>query len=469
MGTFPTSLNVWGPKNGTGVNGCNLAAVKISFNFAGVAADPRSIINGRYDSSGCVPLDVLFKDTVHNAKLYIWQFGDGTPDTTTTSFQVMHTYLNIGNFLVRLIAIDSSTCNIADTAYLRIRVRTDRALLDFNIAKLPPCQSLSYLFTNISTPPAGKPFQPGSFSWDFGDGTVSPGLSPVNHSYVASGTYLVKLILSDTNYCNYPDTAIQTLRVSPVVKAQFEIADGCAPYTAVFNNTSLAGQNFFWDFGDGALSTDINPVHIYPDTGTFIISLLAVDPNTCNVRDSTTRSIHINPRPVADFTTQPVPAQYNTPTVFFNNSTGATNYVWHFGDGDSTLTNGPDTVIHQYQQTNTFNACLVAINQFGCTDTICHPVESLINPLLDVPNAFTPGRFGQNSIVMVKGFGIEVMDWKIYNRWGQIVFESNNPFMGWDGTYKGVPQPMDVYAYTLEATFFDGTKTRRKGDITLIR
>jgi len=470
LGTFPTTLNVWAPRNGTGINGCNLAAVKISFNFAGVAADPRSVINGRYDSSGCVPLDVLFKDTVHNAKLYIWNFGDGTPDSATTLFQVLHTYTNIGNYTVRLIAIDSTTCNISDTAYLRIRVRTDKASLDFDISKLPPCESLNYLFTNISIPPAGKPFQPGSFTWDFGDGIKSPGTSPITHAYAASGTYQVQLILSDTNYCNYPDTISHILRVSPIVKAQFEISDGCAPYDAFFNNTTLAGQTFIWDFGDGSpVSNDMNPAHLYTDTGTYTISLLALDPNTCNLRDSTKHTIHVYPKPSADFTTQPLPAQYNTPTVFANNSSDAVLFVWHFGDGDSTIKNSTDTVIHQYQETNTFNACLVAINQFGCADTICHPVESLINPLLDVPNAFTPGRFGQNSIIMVKGFGIEKMDWKIYNRWGQVVFESNNPFIGWDGTYKGTAQPIGVYAYTLEATFFDGTKTRKNGDITLIR
>ncbi len=466
---FPTTPNVWAPRNGTGINGCNLAAVKIAFDFAGVVADPRSLINGRYDSSGCVPLDVLFKDTVHNAKSYIWSFGDGSPDTTTAAFQVVHTYLATGTFTVRLIAVDSSTCNIRDTAYLRIRVRTDKALLNFDIGKLPPCDSLKFLFTNISTPPAGKPFMPGSFIWDFGDGTQAPGISPVTHSYAASGTYQVLLILSDTNYCNNPDTATQTLRVSPVVKAQFAVPDGCAPYNAVFNNTSLAGLSFFWNFGDGNTSTDMNPVHVYPDTGTYTISLLVIDSNTCNIRDSVTHTVHVYPKPKADFTTQPVPAVYNTPTVFYNNSTGATHYVWLFGDGDSAQKNSADTVIHQYQATNTFNACLIAINQFGCTDTVCHPVESLVNPLLDVPNAFTPGRFGQNSIIMVRGFGISVMDWKIYNRWGQVVFETNDPSVGWDGTYKGTAQPMAVYAYTLDATFFDGTKTRRTGDITLIR
>ena len=231
----------------------------------------------------------------------------------------------------------------------------------------------------------------------------------------------------------------------------------------------LQDKVFSGRFGDGNTSTDVNPVYTYADTGTYTITLIAIDSSTCNIVDSTTRTIHVYPKPAADFTTLPLPAQYNTPTIFPNSSTGATHYVWFFGDGDSTQKNSADTVIHQYEQTNTFNACLVAINQFGCTDTICHPVESLINPLLDVPNAFTPGRFGQNSIIMVKGFGIAAMDWKIYNRWGQIVFESNNPFIGWDGTFNGATQPIGVYAYTLDATFSDGTKTRKKGDITLIR
>ena len=108
-------------------------------------------------------------------------------------------------------------------------------------------------------------------------------------------------------------------------------------------------------------------------------------------------------------------------------------------------------------------------NAEGCTDTVCHPVPALINPLLDVPNAFTPGRFGTNAIVKVVGYGIVHMTWRIYNRWGQVVFQSDDPNVGWDGYYRGVMQPMDVYAYTLEADFSNGTHATKKGDITLIR
>jgi gliding motility-associated-like protein len=470
QGTFPTTPNVWAPKNGTGTNGCNLAAVKIAFNFAGVAADPESYINGVLDSSGCVPLDVVFKDTIQNAKTYVWSFDDGTPDTTTLVPQANHTFTSVGNYTVRLIAIDSTTCNIADTAYLHIRVRTDRAILDFDIAKQPPCESLNYIFTNVSTPPAGKTFAPGDFTWFFGDGSTAPGTNlPIPHSYQSSGTYVVDLILADTNFCNSPDTLAKTLRVSPVVKAQFVVPNGCAPYEAFITNTSLAGQQFYWTFDDGSHSTDVNPIHNYPDTGTFSITLLAIDSNTCNIQSTVTQSVTVYPKPAAFFNYLPQPSQPNTPTIFSNSSQGATRYVWLFGDGDSTLKNSADTVIHQFEQSNTYNVCLIAINQDNCSDTVCHPVQSLINPLLDVPNAFTPGRFGENGTIMVRGFGIASLDWKIYNRWGQVVFESNNPFIGWDGTYRGVAQPLGVYAYTLQATFFDGTKTGKKGDITLIR
>jgi gliding motility-associated-like protein len=255
-----------------------------------------------------------------------------------------------------------------------------------------------------------------------------------------------------------------------LVKAQFNTPDsGCAPYSAVFDNTTLAGQQFYWDFGDGSTSQEVNPIHIYNNVGTYTVRLVAVDSATCNIIDSTKKDIAVNPKPKAIFTSSTVRPEPNHPTIFFNSSTGATHFKWIFGDGDTAMRYSVDTILHQYQETGTFQACLVAYNEFECSDTACIEVEAIVNPLLDVPNAFTPGRFGQNSIIKVHGFGIASMTFRIYNRYGQIVFESNNPNDGWDGNFKGNPQPMGVYAYTLEASYFDGKKTTRKGDITLIR
>jgi gliding motility-associated-like protein len=474
---FPTTVGVWSSTNQALANGgCNEAAVKIAFNFAGVAAGLRVSTNGRqWDTSGCVPLMADLQDTIRNAKSYIWNFGDGGPDTATTGYEVQHTYNSPGTYQIMLVAIDSNSCNVADTTYRYVIARTNKAPTDFAYVKDPnlPCTSLTYDFTNLSTAPPGLPFGPASFIWEFGDTTApfQDGPGPVTHSFQSPGTYIVNLIMDDTSYCNYPDTATKTLRVSPVAKAQFVTpATGCAPYTAIFNNTSLGGLQFTWNFGDGsAPDTSSNPTHLYPNPGTYTVSLLEVDTTTCNQRDSTQFTIVVSGSPTAGFTYAPETPVANTPFIFTNGSIGASTYKWLFGDGDSTVRASMDTVEHLYNQTDTFTVCLLATNTSGCTDTICHPLGALIDPLLDVPNAFTPGRFGTNSIVKVMGFGITHMDFRIYNRWGRLVFESTDPNVGWDGYYQGQMQPMDVYAYTVEADFSNGKHVTKKGDITLIR
>lgn len=468
---FLTTPGVIGPVNGTGNTDCNLAAVKIAFNFAGVAGAVKAYVRGNLDTADCIPMEVTFRDTIRNAKSYIWNFGDGSPEMISTDYSVQHTYTQVGNYTVRLIAIDSSTCNERDTSYTHIRARQDRADLAMESHKLNPCELLQYRFDNLSQAPAGKPFQPNSFIWDFGDGTRIPsGPSSITHSFKGAGTYRVRLVLVDTNYCNAPDSVEKELRVSPLVKARFSTpATGCAPYTAVFNNTSMAGEQFNWDFGDGTTSTEVNPVHSYPTTGSFTIRLVVRDTTTCNKIDSTSQTIVVSPKPAADFNTTPVPPLSNTPTIFYNLAEGGTRFKWDFGDGDSTIKTTVDTVQHQYNISGSYHACLIAYNQFNCTDTVCKVVHAIVEPLLDVPNAFTPGRFGKNSYVRVEGFGIIKMKWQIFNRWGQKVFETADRHMGWDGTYRGQPQPMDVYTYTLDVEFSDGTKARKTGDITLIR
>ncbi len=474
---FPTTPGVWSSTNGAAsTQGCNMAMIKIAFNFAGVQAGIQSIINGiQNDTSGCVPLTVDFRDTIANAITYYWYFGDGSlpnPLITTTP-NATHTYGNVGSYQVMLIAEDSTTCNIRDTAYLNIIVGDLKALLDFVPVKLPPCDSLKYQFNNTSVAPPAQPFNNQSFQWDFGDGTppVITGPGAVTHSYAAPGSYVVTLYLRDTAYCNYPDTITKTINIAPLVKADFTTPPvGCVPYTALFTNTSIAGQSFAWDFGDGATSTATSPTHLYNTPGTYTVTLIATDPNTCNLADTISKMISVSTNPVADFIFSPDPPVENTATTFTNlASPDAVSFKWFFGDGDSVITTSRTPVVHQYNTTGTFNACLVAINASGCADSICKQVSTLILPVVDVPNAFTPNSGDINSVVMVRGFGITKLKFVIWNRWGQKLFETSDQNIGWDGRFKGVLQPMDVYVFTLEAEFFDGTKTTKTGDITLIR
>lgn len=468
---FPTTPGVVAPSNGS--QNCNLAAVKIAFNLAGILTSVQSSINGiPRDTSGCVPLTVDFNDTIGIAQKYIWSFGDGSASVTTTVPTVAHTYNNVGTYNVTLIAIDSLSCNISDTAYTSIRVRNDDAILGFVPTKLPPCQSFTYQFANTSFVPTGKPFKNNSFKWNFGDNTtpIITGNQTINHVYAGPGTYKVKLFLVDTNFCNEPDSLEIEVRIAANVKAQFTTpATGCAPYNAAFNNTSLAGSTFLWDFGNGNTSNQTNPTQFYNTPGTYTIKLIAIDSSTCNIIDSSQFSIIVSSKPTASFTYSPIPPQTNTPVTFTNNSLGGTNFKWNFGDGDSILINSVAPVQHTYNATGKFNTCLIAINNFGCSDTSCQEIEARIIPILDVPNAFTPNGDGINDKIFVRGFGIEKMTWRIYNRWGKQVFFTTNRLEGWDGTVNGILQPMEVYHYILDIEFTDKTTTQKKGDITLIR
>src|SRR5207249_2076470 len=158
-------------------------------------------------------------------------FGDGSPKVTSNGPDTSHSYLSVGNFLVTLVAIDSTTCNIADTAYLHIKTGTNKAILNFVATKLPPCTNLTYNFDNTSVATLGT-FGPNSFIWNFGDGTPSltRGFTSVTHTYAGAGTYNVKLVINDTTFCNSPDSIVKTVRLSPNLKAQFVTpTDGCVP------------------------------------------------------------------------------------------------------------------------------------------------------------------------------------------------------------------------------------------------
>jgi gliding motility-associated-like protein len=476
---FPTTASAWAVQNGS-VN-CNLAAIKIDMNFAGIGAQIQSEIDGEInDTLGCLPLTVQFKDLRAKGVKYYWNFNSilnpNGVDATTTVPQTSFVFNFVGVYKVRLISEDLSTCNLRDTSYINIRVGDNRVVPKFTFLKRNPCTSTTYDFTNTTTNGNNVTYLPNTFVWNYGDGSPNDTTSfatPIVHTYASTGTYNVRLSVIDNRFCNAPKDTVIKVRVAANVKAIPVVpALGCAPFTAVFGNNSEAGISWLWDFGDvpsGVLnsSTLATPSHLYQNIGTYKIRLIAYDSTTCNKIDTSAFFIlNVLPKPIAAGNWAPNPPEPNVPVRFSNTSQFADSYFWIFGDGETSTQVEPT---HEYNATGTYNAKVVAISRAGCTDTFPLLVNVIVNPLLDVPNAFTPGRFGINSIVNVRGYGIEKMDWKIYNRWGQKIFQSNNKKNGWDGTYRGKLQPTDTYVYTLDVLFTDGKTLRKKGDITLIR
>ena len=470
-GQFPITPGVIGPTNGS--QGCNEAVFKISFDLSGIRNGVKPTIDNQYGRNwGCVPSTVYFIDTVGMGKEYIWDFGDGSPQVTTTIRETNHTYTVVGDYTVRLITIDETRCFPRDTSYTNIRIRSDRAVLGAVANKLPPCESLQYEFINQTTIPPGKTVTENSFTWIFGDGSqpVNAGLNSVTHRYATTGTYDAMLILNDTNFCNAPDTFRLRIRVSDNVKAAIETpAIACAPSTVFFNNTSIGGATFLWTFHDGTTSTEESPSKFYGTPGVYSVKLVVRDPNTCNEVDSVTINLSVYDKPTAAFIYSPNPPQENVTTTFENRSLNATSYEWIFGDGDTLRTTSYVPFVHPYRRTGTYIACLIAFNQFGCSDTVCQEIQITGTPVIDVVSAFTPNNDGKNDLAKVLAFGVQKLMFKIYNRWGQLMFETNDDRYGWDGNYKGTPQPMDAYGYVLEAVMQDGQNVKKSGSITLIR
>lgn len=456
---FPTTAGSFAPNKPSGTN-CNLAAVKIQFNLGAVKADftvsPDTVI--------CLGDPVTFTDNSANAATWEWDFGDGTTSTTQSP---THTYTQAGTYQVRLIVRNPIVCIVVDTAYTTIRVDSTAVQPNFDVTLIDSCGPYTASFNNTSNT-NGVP-GPTTYTWRFGDGTTFTGANPPIHNFPDTGSYTITLIMSNNNACKSPDSISKTIFFNnQFLKAEFEGPDVvCQFKDAMFTNKSLRGDSYLWNFGDGDTSTAFSPTHTFDSTGSYTITLFAFNPNSCNKVDSFKRTITIKSLPIANFTFSPAIPETNTPITFTNLSVNAVEHRWDFGDG--TGSNDRDPAPHLYRKTGSYDVCLVVRSQDGCVDTMCRSVSADISPLADLPTGFSPNGDGSNDILYVRGAAIETMNLKIFNRWGQLIFESNEQSIGWDGTYKGKPQAMEAYGFTLNVTFIDGTTLSKTGNVTLLR
>jgi gliding motility-associated-like protein len=457
---FPTTAGVWSRTNKSG--NCNEIALKIAFELTNVVAKAKASPNAQ----GCAPFHVNFLDSSINAKGYSWNFGDGGTDTARYP---SHTFTAAGVYKVRLITANPDACKTLDTAYLTITVDTIFEHPAFTYTVLDSCNPYTVSFNNnsvFSSTPGSSTFT--KFTWLFGDGTSYSGNTPPVHNYSGIGTYTVSLVMVDTTACNSPDTLKLPVRInSLLVKAGFNVPDSiCLGSPVTLTDSSANGTSYTWDFGDGNSSTSASTTHIYDSVGTYTIKHVVRNPNSCNGVDSVQKTVVVVTGPTADFTFSPLTPITNVPTSFTNESVNATKYLWDFGDGANSTDVNPS---HFYKRTGTYKVCLQAKNNTSCPASACKMVSADVQPLADLPTGFSPNGDGKNDILFVRGAAIQTMDVKIFNRWGQKVFETTDMNEGWDGNFNGQPQPIDAYAFILNVTFIDGTTYEKKGNVTLLR
>ncbi|NSW46341.1 MAG: PKD domain-containing protein [Bacteroidales bacterium] len=390
--------------------------------------------------------------TINN---WTWNFGDGN---TSTSQNPNYLYADTGTYQVSLI-VQTPFCS--DTISKNITMQH----LNGNLSYTYNCQNLTTTFTDQSTY-AGN--APNNWTWNFGDGNFSNLQNPV-HTYNDTGTYQVQLILSTSGICS--DTINTNVTIYNVY-ADFNVNNTCLYDSVRFiDQTQFAYGNisqWVWNFGDGNSANVQNPSHLYNNASTYTVSLSIQTAQGC--RDTISKQVTVYNVPQASFNIVTTDLQVNNPIKFVDGSTGANSWKWDFGDNFGTSTNQDPTYTYMYP--GNYIVSEVVSNEFGCKDTAIQTItiikmDEVYAPVL--PSAFTPNGDNNNDTLYVRGGPFKEILFRVFNEWGVMIFESTDPNVGWDGKYKGDPQPIGVYVCTVKAITVNNKEYNFSVEVTLIR
>lgn len=270
-----------------------------------------------------------------------------------------------------------------------------------------------------------------------------------------------------------------TIEFKEVPDAGFAVDNeaGCFPLVVKFTNYSIGGDDFTWDFGDGGSSTNRSPSYTYENPGTYTAVLTVAGPDGNDA--IFTQRILVHDHPVADFNVGPEVVYLPQEEIrCYDMSIDALSWFWEFGDGQTSQEQNPS---YTYAKEGTYSISLTVENEFGCEDRFTKDgvVTALLSGYIEFPNAFKPrpggaggsGTIGERNDAIFKPKYRDVDEYhiQIFNRWGQLIFESHNVDEGWDGNFKGQLAPQAVYVYKVSGKFTNGREFSKAGSILLVR
>lgn len=308
-----------------------------------------------------------------------------------------------------------------------------------------------------------------SYNWIGPNGFSSTAQNP--SGITESGTYLLTASIG-----NCQDQTSLDIIFRPLPMVDYSVDEVCEGNPSIFVdgssvNTPSTISEYSWDFGDLQNSNAANPEHVYETSGTYIVTLTVTTSDGCS--SSFQQDAFVAPSPVADFEYAPLEIPVTNPTVqFTNTSTGADFYTWSFGfeNETSTLENPEFTYP---QSPNNYQVKLYATNIFGCIDSVTRQVVISSGVTYYVPNSFTPNGDGINDQfipILTEGLDLNVYEFKIYNRWGEVVFSTTDALQGWDGKFDGSNVEYGTYVWTLRVAHSDSAIAEEiQGHINLIK
>lgn len=313
-----------------------------------------------------------------------------------------------------------------------------------------------------------------SYTWSPAAGLVNPNAQMTSASPAATTTYVVTV----SDACGSPvatDTVVITVLPLPVISVTPDDANGCEAHCVTFTGTSTpAAQTWTYDFGDGNTDNTLNPTHCYQSAGLYDVSFDVTDIYGCQSTITYQNMIEVYPTPIAGFTVSPQTTTILTPTVTvipdcINCDT--THYV--MGDIlSSSVTNEHMMFCFSYPMVGTYMIVQTVVSQYGCTATDSEFVVIELDFSFYAPNAFTPNDDGHNDVFYGHGLGIDntTFEMYIFDRWGNLIFVSNDIYDGWDGKRNGGPlSQIDTYVWEVKFKDEMGKPHKYIGHVNLIR
>ncbi len=303
-----------------------------------------------------------------------------------------------------------------------------------------------------------------SYQWD-----TNPVQTTSNITGLGVGAYTV--VITDANGCIA--VAEVTLDGHPLPELQTSIPDeACEGERVQFSVTSELGTSALWEFENGYDYSGLAHDVYFNDIGCFDAVVTVTTEYGCQTSKELKNHICVNPLPLADFEQSSTDITTFSPIVqFWDQSTGATNVEWFFGDGNTDNIRNP---YHEYpvDSSGTYQVTLVANSQYGCTDTVTSLVVVDERLLIYVPNTFTPDDDEYNQVflpVLTQGFDPFNYELLIFNRWGEILFESHDAEVGWDGKYGGKTVKDGTYVWKINVKDKEGIMRQFKGHVNILR
>lgn len=421
-------------------------------------------------TSFCEGLTITFDNASINGTDYSWDFGvTGTTTDVSTAFEPTYTFPAPGTYEVMLI-VNPSGAPCTDTVVENFTVYEDI----YPLFPLPAPQCITANSFDFD----GQGQYPGTgttFSWDFGSDATPTGGVTEDVANVVFSDFGYHPVTFTIQYESCQESITDSVFVYAEPDIGFEISDElkCAPYTALFNDTSFASTALFymWDFGDNTeLSNLADPVHTYPNPGVYDVTLTiwttsgCIDTLTLSMADL----IEVFPSPVSAFTVSPTEATVFYPNFFFTDlSQDGVSQTFYFTDG---ATSSETAVWHSYVESGFHYPYQVVVNEFGCPDTSWQQIYIIPFTSVFVPNAFSPNGDTQNDIWQPVIYDTEAYEIWIFDRWGQLILNSTDEHANWDGTRAGKPAPVGVYTYRIKYTdVLDGLPYEIRGHFSLIR